>query len=106
MDGAGALIPNPARERQEDEGMSDNERRPAEVFRPGEYVRDELIARGWTVDDLADKSGLMRQTLESLIREDHEPMTQEIAEGLSRALGTSVVIWLNMDRYYTKWKTR
>jgi HTH-type transcriptional regulator/antitoxin HigA len=82
------------------------ERRPAEVFRPGEYVRDELIARDWTVEVLAAKSGLTVDELTHLIRDDHYPVSQEIAIGLSTAFGTSVVIWLNMERYYVQWKTR
>ena len=29
------------------------ERKPAEVFPPGEFLREELEARGWTQGDLA-----------------------------------------------------
>ncbi len=30
---------------------------PAEVFPPGEFIREELESRGWTQDDLAQIMG-------------------------------------------------
>ena len=32
------------------------ERRLAEVFPPGEFIADELAARGWTTRDLAERA--------------------------------------------------
>lgn len=80
-----------------------NERRPARGFRPGEYVRDELIERRWTVAMLAELSGLDTWTLTRLIHDDHEPITEEIAAGLSRAFGTSAALWRNLERMYAAW---
>jgi HTH-type transcriptional regulator/antitoxin HigA len=33
------------------------ERKPAEVFSPGEFIKEELEARGWTQEDLAEILG-------------------------------------------------
>ena len=48
-------------------------RSPAEVFSPGEFIRDELDARGWTQGDLAQ----IREGYQKL-----ETMTFAIAEKL------------------------
>ena len=33
------------------------ERKPAEVSHPSEFIKDELAARGWSLDDLAVRMG-------------------------------------------------
>lgn len=76
-----------------------SERTPAEVFRPGEYVADELAARGWSVETLAEKSGIEVGILTELVERDF-PCTDAVAIGLSRAFGTSVVFWKNLDRIW------
>jgi HTH-type transcriptional regulator/antitoxin HigA len=40
---------------------------PAEVFMPGEYLRDELEARGWTQGDFARIIGRPVQVVNEII---------------------------------------
>jgi len=43
-------------------------RLPAEAFHPGEYVADEIAARGWSLETLCEKSGLHRDFLAAFLR--------------------------------------
>ena len=76
-----------------------NTRTPAEVFPPGEFIRDELEARGWTQDDLAQIMG-RPQTAINLIINDKRGITPETAIELGGAFGTSPEFWLNLDSVY------
>lgn len=80
-------------------------RRPAEVFSPGEYIRDELDARGWTQADLAeilnrDVAGV------SQVLTGKRRITPETATGLAHAFGTSAEVWLNLDARFRLATTR
>jgi len=77
-------------------------RRLAEAFPPGEFIREELEARGWTHEILAEKAGLPKSTIERIIRAE-KTVTPADAKGLSRAFGTSATIWMNLQRMYTEW---
>lgn len=74
-------------------------RRPAEVFSPGEFLRDELEERGWTQADLADIVGRPIGTVNEIIKGKRK-ITPETAQGLSAALGTSAEFWLNLETAY------
>jgi HTH-type transcriptional regulator / antitoxin HigA len=76
-----------------------NTRTPAEVFSPGEFIRDELDARGWTQDDLAQIIGRPQASV-NLIINDKRGITPETAILLSGAFGTSAEFWLNLDSAY------
>lgn len=75
------------------------ERRPAEVFSPGEFIREELEARGWTQTDLADILGRPFQLVNDLIA-GKRAITPETAKGLGDAFGTGAALWLNMESAY------
>ena len=45
----------------------DRHRRPAEVFPPGEYIGDEVEARGWTQEDFARVLGRPLKTVNEII---------------------------------------
>lgn len=71
-------------------------RTPAEVFPVGEFIRDELEARGWTKADLAQLMGRPLAAIEFIMSDKHK-MTPEIASELGRVFGTSSEVWLNLD---------
>jgi HTH-type transcriptional regulator / antitoxin HigA len=74
-------------------------RTPAEVFPPGEFIRDELEARGWTQGDLAQIMGRPEPAI-NLIINDKRGITPETAIELAGAFGTSPEFWLNLENAY------
>lgn len=72
------------------------ERKPAEVFPAGEFLREELEARGWTQGDLASILGRSQRLVNEVIT-GKRSITPETAKGLSEALGTSADFWLNLQ---------
>ena len=73
--------------------------KPAEVFPPGEFLDDELKARGWSQTDLAEILGRDNNLVSDIIR-GKRGITPETAQGLADALGTSARYWLNLDTIY------
>ena len=79
-------------------------RRPAEVFPPGEFLREELDYRGWTQADLAEILG-RPQRLVSEIISGKRGISPETAKGLAAALGTSPEFWMNLEASYQLWRS-
>lgn len=91
---------------------------PAEVFHVGEYLEDELEARGWTTADCAarmvepgENPDVWQLTLDLTIAcidapEGHAGqrcfMGKETAERLERALGIDAQTWLNLEAAYLR----
>ena len=78
---------------------------PAETFPPGEFVKDELEARGWTQADLAEIMGRPVQAISEIIA-GKKAVTPETAQGLAAAFGTSAELWLNLESAYRLSRTR
>jgi HTH-type transcriptional regulator/antitoxin HigA len=80
------------------------ERIPAEVFPPGEFLADELEARGWTQNEFA---GIIRRPANVVneIIAGRKSITPETARAFAAALGTSPQYWLNLETAYQLWKT-
>jgi len=76
-----------------------NKPTPAEVFPPGEILRDELDARGWTQDVLADILDRPVAVISRIIT-GKTRITPETAHGLGDALGTGAQFWLNLESAY------
>jgi HTH-type transcriptional regulator / antitoxin HigA len=73
---------------------------PAEVFPPGEFMREELEARGWTQGDLAQIMDRPLRLINELIA-GKKQITPETARGLSRAFGDGdPLYWMNLDAAY------
>jgi HTH-type transcriptional regulator/antitoxin HigA len=79
------------------------ERVPAEAFPPGEYLRDELEARGWTQDEFAQIIGRPAPHV-NLIIAGKRGITPATAKELGAALGTSPQFWLNLESAYRLWQ--
>ncbi len=73
--------------------------RPAEVFPPGEFVREELEARGWSQTDLAAIMDCAPRTVNEIIR-GKRSITPETAVGLAAAFDTSADLWLNLENAF------
>jgi len=69
------------------------------VILPGEYIRDEIEARGWTQVDLADVMGRPVTTVNQIINGKRE-ITIQTAQELAAAFGTSAELWANLESQY------
>lgn len=76
-----------------------NARTPAEVFPPGEFLREELEAREWSQQELADILNRPPRLISELLS-GKRAITPETARGLSDAFGTSAEYWLNLESQY------
>ncbi len=74
-------------------------RTPAQVFPPGEFIKEEMEARGWTQDDLATVMGRPRKLVVELIAGD-KLLTPETAWDLGAAFGTGPEVWMNLESAY------
>jgi HTH-type transcriptional regulator / antitoxin HigA len=75
-------------------------RRPAEVFPPGEFLADELEARGWTQTEFAEIIGRPFKLVNDVILAKRA-VTPETAADFAAALGTSAQFWMNLE---TAWQ--
>ena len=78
---------------------------PAEVFFPGEFLRDELEARGWTQIEFGEIMGRPTRLVNELIA-GKKAITPETAMQLAEALGTSPDLWMNLESQYLLSKVR
>lgn len=72
---------------------------PAEVFPPGEFIRDELEARGWTQTDLADVLGRPVKAISEILL-GKRAITPETAKGLGEAFEVDPQFWMNLETAY------
>ena len=82
-----------------------NHFRPADAFLPGEYLRDELAARGWTQARFAAILGRPPQLVSQIIN-GRKRITDQTAIEIAAALGTSAKVWLNLENTYRLWVAR
>ena len=75
------------------------ERKVAEVFPPGVFIKEELDARGWSQVELAEVIGRLPDEVSRLIS-GHRVITPEIAKALGDAFGTSAEYWMNLESSY------
>jgi HTH-type transcriptional regulator / antitoxin HigA len=79
--------------------MPDQNPPVAQAFPPGDFIREELEARGWTQGDLATVIGRPLQVVNAIIN-GRKSITPETAVSLGAAFGTSAVFWLNLEAAY------
>ncbi len=71
---------------------------------PGCILRkDYLKPLAITVTDMASKLGVSRKTLSKILNENGA-VTPDMALRLSRALGTTPQLWLNLQKNYDLWQ--
>ncbi len=76
-----------------------SERIPAEVFPPGEFIKEELEARGWTQADLAEILGRPARLVSEIVG-GKRAISPETAKGLGDAFGTGAQFWMNLESTY------
>lgn len=75
------------------------QREAAEVFPPGEFIKEELDARGWSQIDLAEILGRSPVQVNKIIQ-GTQAISPETARQLAEAFGTSAQLWLNLESAY------
>jgi HTH-type transcriptional regulator/antitoxin HigA len=75
------------------------ERQMAEVFPPGEFIKEELEARGWTQNDLAEIIGKSPRLVSEVIL-GKRAITPDTARAMADAFGTSAQFWMNLESAY------
>jgi len=73
--------------------------RPAEVFPPGEFIREELEARGWTQADLAAILGRTTAMVSEIIT-GKRGISTRTANELAAAFGTTPELFINLQASY------
>ena len=71
------------------------------AFHPGYYVKEIVDESGLTQEDFARRLGTTPKNLSMLVRGEQD-LSIDIAAKLSRMLGTSVDIWLNLQQSYNE----
>ena len=77
----------------------------AETVTPGDILKEELVARGWTQKVFAEIIGKPLQSVNEIIR-GKKSITPETAKLIGAALGTSAELWLNLEANYRLKSTR
>lgn len=80
------------------------ERKVAQGFPPGEYLRDYLEAREWSQAQFSDIVGCSPRLISEVITSKRR-ITPEVAKLFATALGTSAELWMNLDSAYQLWKS-
>lgn len=86
------------REWAQDKGMIMRNTR-AGVLPPGEFIREELEARGWSQSGFAKILGRPLQAVNEIIN-GRKRITAETAKEIAAAFGTSPELWLNLENAY------
>jgi len=66
---------------------------------PGEFIRDELNARGWGQSDLAEIMGRPVKTVSQIVN-GSKAITTSTAKQLAAVFGTSPTLWMNLESAY------
>jgi addiction module HigA family antidote len=70
---------------------------------PGNLIKEELKARKWTQDYLAEQLKTNRKEVNNLLRGQIQ-IDSVLAEKLASIFGTSAIFWLNVENSYQKSK--
>lgn len=74
-------------------------RKPAEVFPPGEYIKDELDARGWSQAEFAEILGRPARVVSEIIN-GKRAISPETAKEVAAAFGSTPELWMNLESAY------
>lgn len=72
---------------------------PTQFEPPGEIIREELEARGWTQSDLAEVTGRPLAAINEIINGKRR-ITVKTAKELAAAFGVTPQFWLNLESAY------
>ncbi len=71
---------------------------------PGAVLREDVLPElGITQVEFAERLGVSRRTVSEILHE-HRPVTADMALRLARFLGTTPLVWLNMQQAVDIWE--
>jgi addiction module HigA family antidote len=76
-----------------------HDRIPGDIFHPGEFIKEELDARGLTQQDLADKIKVSKSEI-SLVIHGRRDINAKLAVLLEKSLGIDAEFWMNLQVKY------
>lgn len=71
------------------------------AFHPGYYIKEYIDEMGLTKKEFASVLGVAPNTLNELVSGDRK-LTTDIAYKLSELLGTSMEVWVNIQKTFDK----
>ncbi len=71
----------------------------SDVAAPGEFLQEELEARGWSQIELAEIIGRPTKVINEIVL-GKRAITPETAVQLGQALGTSAEVWMNLETQF------
>jgi HTH-type transcriptional regulator/antitoxin HigA len=77
----------------------------AQAFPPGEFIKEELEARGWTQSDLAKIMGRQNSVISAIVN-GKRSVSPEVASELASAFGTTVELWMNLQASYDRYESQ
>jgi len=77
--------------------------RPASNVHPGIVLNEEMEKRGWTLDEIAERTAISVSVWRGLV-ERRESITPKLATALSEVIGTTDRFWLNLQRGYDEYQ--
>jgi HTH-type transcriptional regulator / antitoxin HigA len=80
-------------------------KKAAEVFPPGEFIKEELEARNWTQTELAEIIGRQQGLISELVA-GKRLISPDIAKELGAAFDTSAELWMNLENSYQLWRAK
>lgn len=85
--------------------MNEEMRIPAEVFPPGEYIRDEMMARGWSPEHVHNLLGndpvrCCAFDLAAYVDDKNLILDEKTASDLAELFGSTQLCWLRLDRMW------
>lgn len=77
--------------------------RPAQVFPPGYFIKDQLEQRQWSQNELAEVLGITPRHL-SQVMNGESPLSYDLAIQLGQVFDTSAQLWSNLYLSYALWQ--
>ena len=85
--------------------MGANTFTPNYLVPPGDIIKDFLEFLGMTSDDLANKTGISKETIKRIL-DGENPVTYKIALKLENVLGAPAHFWERLEGQYQENKIR
>lgn len=74
---------------------------PAQAFPPAEFIREELEARGWSVEEFATNADISVDEAKQILA--GRILLPRDARALSTAFDVTPVFWMNLQASFHQW---